>query len=156
MCDYSLMGVPNRLATEGEDLVVHRFPTQSLGLASPSDLLSVSHPPLLWPPGFWSTLKAFFRELAEDTVPAVCIPPGARLMSQDIPIELQSSLKVGSAEEVTFTQLTAAANSYRDAVRFKNGNEIHLQELIEGQRVRVLQLALANERVRQEHTELLF
>jgi hypothetical protein len=77
-------------------------------------------------------------------------------MSQDIPIELQSSLKVGSAEEVTFTQLTAAANSYRDAVRLKNGNEIHLQELIEGQRVRVLQLALANERVRQEHTELLF
>jgi hypothetical protein len=156
MCDYSLMGVPNRLATEGEDLVVHRFPTTSLGLASPSDLLSAAHPPQLWPPSFWSTLKAFFRELEEDTVPAVCIPPGARLMLQDIALELRSSLNVGSAEEVTFTQLTATANTYRDAVRFKNGKEIHLQELIEGQRVRVLQLSLANERVRQEHTELLF
>ena len=38
MCDYSLMAVPNRLAREGEELVAHRFPTGSLGLASPSDL----------------------------------------------------------------------------------------------------------------------
>jgi hypothetical protein len=36
MCDYALMGVPNRLATEGEDLLVHRFRTRSIGLtASP-------------------------------------------------------------------------------------------------------------------------
>jgi hypothetical protein len=35
MCDYSLAGVPNRLAVEGEELVVHRFPTGALGLASP-------------------------------------------------------------------------------------------------------------------------
>jgi len=26
MCDYSLAGIPNRLAVEGEQLVVHRFP----------------------------------------------------------------------------------------------------------------------------------
>jgi hypothetical protein len=32
MCDYSLAGVPNRLAVEGEQLVVHRFPTGSVGL----------------------------------------------------------------------------------------------------------------------------
>jgi len=38
MCDYSLMAVPNRLAREGEELVAHRFPTGSLGLASPADL----------------------------------------------------------------------------------------------------------------------
>ena len=40
MCDYSLMAVPNRLAEDGEDLVVYRFPTGSLGLASPSDFYS--------------------------------------------------------------------------------------------------------------------
>ena len=40
MCDYSLMNVPNRLAREQEDLVAHRFPTGSLGLASPKDLAS--------------------------------------------------------------------------------------------------------------------
>jgi len=33
MCDYSLMGVPNRLAQQGEYLVTHRFRTGSLGLA---------------------------------------------------------------------------------------------------------------------------
>jgi hypothetical protein len=38
MCDYSLMGIPNRLAEEGEDLVAHRFPTGSVGFASPRDL----------------------------------------------------------------------------------------------------------------------
>ena len=32
MCDYSLAGIPNRLAVEGEQLVVHRFPA-SMGLA---------------------------------------------------------------------------------------------------------------------------
>lgn len=35
MCDYSLFTMPNRLAAEGEELVVHRFPT---GLTSPADL----------------------------------------------------------------------------------------------------------------------
>ncbi len=38
MCDYSLMAIRNRLAVEQEDLVAHRFPTGSMGLASPSDL----------------------------------------------------------------------------------------------------------------------
>ncbi len=27
MCDYSLMSIPNRLASEGEELVVHWFET---------------------------------------------------------------------------------------------------------------------------------
>ena len=38
MCDYSLCGIPNRLAVEGEALVVHRFLTGSMGLASRADL----------------------------------------------------------------------------------------------------------------------
>ena len=38
MCDYSLHAVPNRLAVEGEELVTFRFPTSSIGLASPADL----------------------------------------------------------------------------------------------------------------------
>src|SRR5579864_2244767 len=77
MCDYSLMGVPNRLATEGEELLVHRFSTGSLGLASPSDLRRVSHPLQAWLSGFW-----FFRAPEEGAIPAVCIPPGAQLWLQ--------------------------------------------------------------------------
>src|SRR2546422_579120 len=32
MCDYSLAGIPNRLATEGEQLMVYRFPTGALAV----------------------------------------------------------------------------------------------------------------------------
>ncbi len=41
MCDYSLHTYPNRLAADGENLVVHRFGAGSLGLASPADLTAV-------------------------------------------------------------------------------------------------------------------
>ncbi|HEX5482199.1 MAG TPA: hypothetical protein VFZ08_06190, partial [Terriglobia bacterium] len=60
MCDYSLMCVPNRLAKEGEDLVMHRFPTGSLGFASPSDLYRVVDPAKAQERGFWRALKSFF------------------------------------------------------------------------------------------------
>lgn len=143
MCDYSLMAVPNRLAAEGEDLVAHRFPTGSMGLASPRDLRRIGSPPSAQPRGFWATLRSFFDPPKAEPVAAVCIPPGARLRLSDIPSRLQHELGVGPAEEVAFTQITAAVNSYRDAVRFQNGREIRLQELREGQRVTVLDLSLA-------------
>ena len=38
MCDYSLMAIPNRVAVSGDELVVHRFQTGTVGLASASDL----------------------------------------------------------------------------------------------------------------------
>ena len=54
MCDYSLMAVPNRLAQEGEDLVTHRFPTGSLGLASPNGFGRHALPGLACLPLHWS------------------------------------------------------------------------------------------------------
>src|SRR5882724_10788651 len=39
MCDYSLHGLPSRLAARGEELVAHRFRTGAIGLASPAQLL---------------------------------------------------------------------------------------------------------------------
>lgn len=142
MCDYSLMAVPNRLAAEQENLVAYRFPTGSLGLASPADVKRASCPARVRH-GFWSAVKAFFIPPVQRPVAAVCIPPGARLLLQDIPDRLQRELAVGPAEEVTFTQISAAINTYRDAVRFSNGRQIRLQELREGLRVRVLDLSLA-------------
>jgi hypothetical protein len=157
MCDYSLMAVPNRLAREGEDLVAHRFPTGSLGLASPADLKRAADPPVSTRKTFWCAVKEFFNPPKTEPVPAVCIPPGARLELQDIPARLQHELNVGPAETVTFTQLSAAVNSYRDAVRFANGREVRLQELREGQRVRVLDLSMAEdldlETLREERAE---
>jgi hypothetical protein len=145
MCDYSLMAVPNRLAQEGEDLVAHRFPTGSLGLASPADITRAAKPAPATQKTFWARMKEFFQPPEDAPVAAVCIPPGAQLRLEDIPARLQSELSVGPVEEVTFTQISAAARSYRDAVRFPNGRIVRLQELREGQRVRVLDLSLAQE-----------
>ena len=160
MCDYSLMAVPNRLAQEGEELVAHRFPTGSLGLASPCDLKRIADAPAPARRSLWSGLKDFFNPPKTEPVPAVCIPPGAKLRLHDIPARFQHELGVGPVEDVTFTQITAAANSYRDAVRFPNGREVRLQELREGQRVIVLDLSVAEElhleRLREERAEFTY
>jgi hypothetical protein len=62
----------------------------------------------------------------------------------DIPEYLQREIDVRRTEEVTFTQLRASPFRYRDAIRFRNGREILLQRLQEGQRVRVLSLSVAD------------
>jgi hypothetical protein len=154
MCDYSLMGVPNRLAQEGEDLLTHRFRTGSLGL-TPAGICPGGNPSQSGT-GFWSMLKAFIRSERYEQAVAVCIPPGARLLVGDIPEALQHSLNIGPAEEATFTQLTAAQNSYRDAFRFKNGAEVLLQRLNEGQHVRVLELSAPEEPSRLEQLDAVF
>jgi hypothetical protein len=131
MCDYSLAHLPNRLAVAGEELVVHRFNTGTLGLAPAC-----------------SGLKQIF---SATSTPAVCVPPGARLLLQDIPERLQEALNVGPVEEVTFVEQSAEAFRYRDAVRFGNGREILLQQLECGQGVLVLSLdAAESEQTRQE------
>jgi hypothetical protein len=158
MCDYSLMAVPNRLAREGEELISHRFPTGSLGLASASDI--GRRPAPVTRKSFWTAFKEFFQPPEADSVCAVCIPPGARLRLENIPQRLQTEYCVGPAEDVMFTQITASPHSYRDAVRFANGREVRLQELREGQRVVVLDLSMAEEldleRLREESPELAF
>jgi hypothetical protein len=154
------MAVPNRLAQEGEELVAHRFPTGSLGLASPRDLKRIADAPAPVRRSLWCTLKDFFNPPKTEPAPAVCIPPGARLRLQDIPARMQHEMGVGPVEDVTFTQITAAVNSYRDAIRFTNGREVRLQELREGQRVVVLDLSVAEEldleRLREERAEFTY
>ncbi len=125
MCDYSLAGIPNRLAAEKELLTVYRFPTGALGLTSPERCR--------W--RFWSR-----------QTPAVCVPPGARLLLRDIPKDLQRQFRVDATEEVTFVQLSAEAYQYRDAVRFRNGREVLLQRLRCGQRLEVLSLCSSESR----------
>ena len=150
MCDYSLVGVPNRLAQEGEDLVTYRFRTGSLGLAPAGTCTQAGGAGTRT--GFWSMLKAFVRGEPSQAV-AVCVAPGARLLLGDIPQQLQQSLGVGPAEEVTFTQLTATPHMYRDAFRFKNGAELLLQRLTEGQRVRILDCGCTSESPRTTQLE---
>jgi hypothetical protein len=120
MCDYSLAHFPNRLAVEGEQLIVHRFGSLTVGLA-PAQL------------GLKQLLFGAGRL-------AVCVPPGARLRLRDIPDYLQRSLDVGAVEEVTFIEKSFEEFAYRDGVRFANGRAVLLQRLQCGQRVDVLSL----------------
>ena len=145
MCDYSLTAFRNRPAVEGEELMVYRFPTGSLGLASPYEVEAREF--RSWRD--WFNLRQ---------VPcAVCVPPSARLLLQDIPKHIQRQFGAGSTEEVVFTETSAKAYHCREAVRFKNGQEVLLQSLNCFQRVRILSLGCneiregEREQLEQEH-----
>jgi hypothetical protein len=140
MCDYSLGGLPNRLAVQDEELIVHRFPTHSIGLASSVDLQPRSDKTPR-DQNLWGRIKNFVAAAFEcPSVPAVCIPPGATLMLRSIPQELQQKWSVGEDETVLFTQTSAEVNTYRDAICFRNGCQVSLQLLSEGISVRVVSL----------------
>jgi hypothetical protein len=150
MCDYSLHGIKNRLANEGEQLFIHLFHTGSKGLASVSDLRNLENPAA--GAGVWARFKCWVKNqriwINDDlkrALPAVCIPPGARLHVDGIPAPMQKRFGVGPREEVTFFQLTGEPFRYRDAIRFKNGHEVLLQKLSDGLRMDVLCLTLAEE-----------
>jgi hypothetical protein len=143
MCDYSLMALPNRLAREGEELVAHRFACGTMGFVSAADLRPALYPLTARLRNVWSDLWGVRNRPKSQGVVAVCIPPGASLRVWDIPEYLQREIDVRRTEEVTFTQITASPFRYRDAIRFRNGRQILLQRLEEGQRVRVLGLSLA-------------
>ena len=129
MCDYSLAHFPNQLVVEGEELVVHRFGTRTLRLAP----ARCGWKQLLFP----------------SRLPAVCVPPGARLRLYDIPQELQQLLSMGAVEEVTFIEQSLEAFTYRDGVRFTNSREILLQQLTCGQRAEVLSLTGGDEQLQR-------
>ncbi len=145
MCDYSLMNLPNRLVAEGEVLMTHRFPNGSVGLASPEEVQAARTSlgraqRVPW----WKVRMRRTDARAIPVVCAVCIPPGALLRLYGIPEEIQRSAAVSAREEVTFTEVTASQNRYRDAVRFMNGREVLLQRFGPGVGVQVLETVSRN------------
>src|SRR5579864_2664891 len=117
MCDYSLMAITNRLAVPGEELITHRFETGSIGLASVLDLRRIQKCRKPHFRGVWPTIKAFFSPSDSRSISAVWIPPGARLLISDIAAKLQRECGFQEGvKEVVFTQMTAAVNTFRDAV----------------------------------------
>jgi hypothetical protein len=137
------MAIPNRVAVSGDELVVHRFQTGTVGLASASDLRKGQDRLKIQGHGFWLRLSQFFNPPDAQSPPAICVPPGARLLVQDIPSKLQHECRLKDVEEAVFIQVTAHVNTFRDAIRFHNGVEILLQNLDEGQRMHVLELSTA-------------
>jgi hypothetical protein len=139
MCDYSLLSVPNRLAKDGDQLVVHRFHTGVIGLVAAE---VETRPAAKDATGWWPKIVAWLQGSVSTTDPCVvCVPPCAQLTLHDIPVALQRQYGVSGDEDVTFTQIGADAYRHRDAVRFFNGHEVLLQALTPGQRVVVRSLS---------------
>jgi hypothetical protein len=140
MCDYSLGEIRSRLAVEGEELVVHRFPTHTLGLASPADLGAGSA--TCCEQSLWGQVRDAIEQMFGPSkfVPAVCVPPGATLVLTGIPTHLQRRWEVQEEEPVQFIQTSMEVNRHRDGIRFRNGHESLLQNLPEGLRVKIISL----------------
>jgi hypothetical protein len=140
MCDYSLGSLPNRLAEEGDELIVHRFPTSSMGLAPAAQLEARSE--AFWrESSLWRHIKAFLTlPRFRPGIHAVCVPPGASLIFKNIPSDLQRKWNVGEEETVLFTQTSAEFKTHRDAICFRNGRQVSLQHLREGLLIQVVSL----------------
>ena len=147
MCDYSLHGIKNRLAEEGETLIVHRFYTGSKGLTSPEYLK-----PTEKPNGPIAFLKRMFATASMEC--AVCIPDGAKLVILGISPALQQAHGLRATEAAIFRQLSADAATFRDAVEFKNGVKVRLQDLEEGQSIEIVALSSQDAGTREEAPSL--
>jgi len=134
MCDYSLPGIHNRLAVEGEVLELHRFHTGSIGLTSPGSLDTEGRSD-----SFITLFPPKFIEPAMEC--AVIIPDGAQLVMTEITPDFQLSYDVSSTEVVTFRRISEGEGTHREVVEFRNGMFAALQEFEEGQRLGVLALS---------------
>ena len=109
MCDYSLEMYGSRPARESERYETTRFPSGSIGLASPGDCGT-----------------------------AVCVQYDTRMRLENIPVHLQTTLRIKASEEATFVRLDHGA--YRDGLRFDSGKSVSLQQLNSGVSAVIVQM----------------
>ena len=88
MCDYSLEMYASRPACESELYVTTKFPSGSIGLASPGDCTT-----------------------------AVCVQYDTPLKLEGISSELQRHLGVGPSESVVFERLPYGYGRYGDGIK---------------------------------------
>jgi len=138
MCDYSLYAIQQRLASEGEELVVHRFETGSIGFASAHDVQEeAAHCPTRG--GRFHSFINWLRLGSRSTITAVCIPPGTSLLLK-VPEDAQSVSGVPNLNKVIFDELSTESYAHHDVLRLPDGRQIFLRDLTEGIRATVLSL----------------
>lgn len=137
MCDYSLHAQDNRLARDGDELVLTAFPGGSLGFAEASALPKESW--LAQARRYLGYLRGRGRAAEPDRcLMAVCLPPGAEVRVAGIPVRFQKALGLPETSAAVFDQVSADAYTYRDALRFGSNRPILLQRFDAGLRVTVL------------------
>jgi hypothetical protein len=114
MCDYSLEIYRSRPAVQGEQYMLHRFRSGTIGFVSPADCTT-----------------------------AVCMPAGARLRLEGINQAVQCVLGIGATEVVEMIRLPFRGRTHRDGVRFGDGGEVLLQSLNVGATATLAQRDLA-------------
>lgn len=134
MCDYSLFAIRNRLTEEGEELVVHRFETGARGIELQANRERRKS-------CLWFAIKDWVSSVSSTSVPAICIPPWARLLLTNVPQSAQESLRIGPSETAVFTEISSRSYSYRDTLILSNGTQVLLQDLAKGTRAVVLSLS---------------
>jgi hypothetical protein len=139
MCDYSLYTVKNRLASEADDLVLHRFGTGSLGFCAFAELQKEMRRSSM--ACAWASFVHWLYPRRKSGLTAVCVPPGARLLISQLPECARMGSGLFEFESVQFAQLSERSYAYRDALRFSDGETILLQKLPEGLRVKVMALS---------------
>lgn len=163
--DYSLIKLRNRLAVEGEELVVHRFRSGMTKMVARLDferwrrastetehsvVASESHK------GVWQSIKNCCTDFltyygfidadassAEEPGPVVAIPSEALLRVFGLSSTWQEQYHLGSFEDALFIELSPSSGVSNQGLCFGNGVVIPLRLLHEGQRVKVLRSSWA-------------
>jgi len=142
MCDRSPCSIRNRLAEEGEDLVLYKFETGSFDFASAADLRECEAKSEKDSSSIWAVMKDWlFLPRHSARVPAICVPPGAQLLLRDIPANVQASLCIRLSEIAIFTELHARSYHFRDVLLLPNATRVLLQDLPEGLHAVVLSMS---------------
>jgi hypothetical protein len=66
------------------------------------------------------------------------VSSGCSFGVEEYPLDLRCKWSVGADESVFFMQTSAEVNTYRDALHFRTGRQVLLQDLREGMRVTVV------------------
>ena len=143
MGDFS---IPNRLVDDGEQLVVHKFPTGSIGFASAVEALRSELNIVEQPRGnCWQRLKHLLRYDPDGSLPLpeIVVPSGTYLILRDIPSSIQQTYGLRDEEGAVLEESAKEMRAGRGVLRFNNGAQIRIQELRVGQLVEVLSLARA-------------
>jgi hypothetical protein len=144
MRQYSFSAIPTRLAREGEELVTHTFPDGSTGFVASENVQQDYRPRrmLRTSRGIGRILNKILRISSwTESVSAIYVPFGSRLILKNIPAEMQQKCGVQWEEGVIFSHVNKLPDSYRDGLDFSNGSQIYLRDLPEGAPLEVLSLA---------------
>lgn len=134
---YLLHSAGNRLAREGEELVVGRLDNGSLAFVSGRDLAQLQQKK----ESIWVDLVNCLLFRTSANISTVRIPAGAHLLLRNVPLSVQESLGIGPCEEVVFSEISSRGYTYRNALTLPDQTKVLVEDLCKGIEATVLCLS---------------